>query len=283
MRKLHRSLAYGALAAALISLFAVAGQSPQQRADALERRSADLLPSAQQRALSSRTRAMSPASAAADKGPSLEEVGDVDSFGRNVRWLGLTQMNITLADTCPPPGTDPDSACAVLNPPGTVTSFAFDDVARITLPGKSADSLLCHWLSPFLTIGYNNPTASAVVARLTYSPTLTVESPVLNDPALIDPTTGLPFNGRLLTGMTSSERFEVPLPAGLQVTERQRDSAVCIAGFLTRRSLVETYGLTESQAKEVFKKKITIRMNITGSAQYVHDASMIFGLRIVGD
>jgi hypothetical protein len=274
----------GVIAAALVSLFAIAAQAPAQRPGMQEARSPDLLPDTRQRALSQRARTVpvAPGTSAA-KALSVEDVGDVDSFGREVRWLGVTQMNIELADTCPPPGTDPSGACAVLGPPGTLTSFAFDDVARITLPGKSAESLLCHWLSPFLTTGYANPTAAPVIAMLTYSPTLTIENPVLDDPALIDPMTGLPFNGRLQTSMSASERFELPLPAGVEINERTRDSAVCIAGFLTRRSLVENYGLTEAQAKAFFKKETTVRMNISGSARYVQYASMIFGLRIVGD
>ena len=96
----------------------------------------------------------------------------------------------------------------------------------------------------------SEPTAAPVVARLSYSPTLTIENPVLADPALIDPSTGLPFGGSLVTGMTSSERFEVPLAPGQQLFERSRDSAVCIAGFMSRKTLMLTYGLSEAQAKD---------------------------------
>jgi hypothetical protein len=106
---------------------------------------------------------------------------------------------------------------------------------------------------------------------------------VLSDPALIDPSTGLPFSGSLQTGMTSSERFEVPLPAGIGITERTRDSAVCIAGFISHKALVDNYGLTEAQATEFFKQETTVRVNIAGSAQYVEDAQLIFGFRIIGD
>lgn len=217
------------------------------------------------------------------RAPTEDEVGDVDSFGRNVRWLGLTQMNITLADTCP---ADPgeDSACAVLSPAPAATNFQFNDVARIVLPPKSAESLFCYWLSPYLTTTYANPGAAPVIARLRYSPTLTIENPVLDDPALIDPTTGLPFGGRLTTGMTSSELFEVPVPAATTFTTRTRDSAVCIAGFVSRRALMDNYGLSSAQAKEFFKKQTTVRMNLVGgSAQYVAGATMVFGFRIVGD
>jgi hypothetical protein len=73
------------------------------------------------------------------------------------------------------------------------------------------------------------------------------------------------------------------LPAGLRITERTRDSTVCIGGLVSRSALVDTWGLSDAQAKEFFKHKTTLRLNIDGSAQYVDSASMYFGLRIVGD
>lgn len=281
MHQPSRFIAPAGLAAALASLIAYA--SPAPRGPGAET-SADLLPSSRQRVLSATASGVMPASPiGAAAAPTIEEVGDVDSFGRAVRWLGVTQMDVVLSDACPVPGGNPEATCVVLNPAPASTAFAFEDVARIELPGKAADSLLCHWLSPFLNIEWNNPTAVPATARLTYQPTLTVESEVLDDPSLIDPGTGLPFGGRLTTAMTASEHFEVPLEAGQSLDERTRDSAVCIAGFLSRRALVNNYGLTEAQAKQFFKKPITVRMNISGEVQYVGNASLIFGLRIVGD
>ena len=215
--------------------------------------------------------------------PTVEEVGDVDSFGRDVVWLGLTSTFISLDETCTIDPENPDALCQVLAAAPGFTSFNFQDAARITLPGKSTDSLLCYWFSPVLTVNYSNFGATRVIGRFRYTPTLTVENPVLDDPALIDPTTGAPFGGQLLTSMTSSESYQVPLEPGVAFTERTRDSAVCIAGLLSKRSLIENYGLTEAQAKQFFKEPTTIRMNVSGSAQYVGFASLVFGLRVVGD
>jgi predicted small secreted protein len=58
---------------------------------------------------------------------------------------------------------------------------------------------------------------------------------------------------------------------------------VCIAGSISRKSLADTYGLSDAQIKEFFKKPTTVRMNISGSAQYVESASLYFGLRLIGD
>jgi hypothetical protein len=172
MHQPSRFIALAGLAAALASLIAYA--SPAQRGPGAEP-SADLLPSSRQRILSATASGAVPASPiGAAAAPTIEEVGDVDSFGRAVRWLGVTQMDVVLSDACPVPGGNPEAACVVLNPAPASTAFAFEDVARIELPGKAADSLLCHWLSPFLNIEWNNPTAVPATARLTYQPTLTV-------------------------------------------------------------------------------------------------------------
>lgn len=132
--------------------------------------------------------------------PTVEEVGDVDSFKCGLRWLGVEQMNVDLLETCPP-GPIEDYACQELAPSGT-TLVAFEDVARIELPSKASNSILCHWFSPFLNLAWNNTTATSQLGTLTYTPTLTIENPVLGDPALINPQTGLPFGGSLLSGMT---------------------------------------------------------------------------------
>lgn len=216
-----------------------------------------------------------------DAAPTAEDVGDADSFGRNVRWLGLRQANIDLLDACPPDPVD-GFACQPLAPVGT-TVFAFDDVARVVLPGKASRSLLCHWFSPLLTLEWNNPGAAAVLGTLTYSPTLTVENPVLDDPALINPQTGLPFGGSLLTGMSASERHVAPLAPGMTYVETQRDSATCIAGFVSRRALIDNYGLSAALADEFFKRPTTVRMNVRGNATHLAAARLVFGLRIVGD
>jgi hypothetical protein len=221
----------------------------------------------------------SKAAAATTASPSPGDVGDADSFGRSLQWLGLADGDVDLAADC----TGDTFPCTVLAPPPASTSFSYSDLGHITLPARAAHSLLCYWFSPFLTIGYGNDGAAPVVAHLNYTPTVTIENPMLDDPSLIDPTTGLPFNGSLLTGMTSSETFEMPLDPGVHVTERTRDSAVCIAGLISKSTLMTTYGFTDAQARDFFRQQMTLRLNIDGTARYVDFAALYFGWRIVGD
>jgi hypothetical protein len=265
--------------AALAAQAAVTAPSTTHTAQALAARSEARAQGGISPAPSLARAAASPGATAA--APTVDDVGDIDSFGRTVRWLGVQQANIELLDACPP---DPPEgfACQPLAPAGT-TVFAFEDVARFVLPAKASRSLLCHWFSPLLTLDWDNPGAAPVLGTLAYSPTLTVENPVLDDPALIDPQTGLPFGGRLLTGMSASERLVAPLAPGMAYVESRRDSATCIAGFVSRRALVDSYGLSPALADEFFRQPTTVRLNVRGTATHLAAARLVLGLRIVGD
>ncbi|MFD0724335.1 hypothetical protein [Lysobacter brunescens] len=286
-------LALGLAVAATVSIAAFAQKGTLLRDELVRGRSADIVATPKQRLLSQRAGTV--AKPAARRVPvtarlasplypvTEDEVYDVDSFGRNVRWLGLTSAFINVQSGCPKP-TTPDEYCQELNAtPGASTSFTFSDAARIKLPKYASNSLLCYWFSPVLNVTYSNVTASRVIGRFRYSPTLTIESPVLSDPALIDPTTGVPFGGQLLTSMTSSESFQESLEPGVTLSERSRDSTVCMAGFLSHKALIQNYGLTPAQADDFFAGPITVRLNVSGSVQHVSNASMVFGLRVVGD
>lgn len=268
-------LTAGALGLALSALPVEARQT-SRGPDHVDLHSADLVSPQMKRGLTMSKRV----SPLVSDGLTVEEVGDVDSFGRNLRWLGVTQSNARVTSDCTG-WTEP--GCQVMTTPGALTTFRFTDLARIRLPPKATKSLLCYWLSPLVTVTYQNPGASTVNALLRYSPTLTIENPVLDDPALINPMTGLPFGGHLETGMTSSEFYEVPLAPGVEFTQRSRDSAVCIAGFLSKRALVDSYGLTDAQAVAFFQQETVVRMNLAGTVNHVVDADFIFGFRIIGD
>lgn len=279
-RKHLLALGIAAAACASVAVYAQQQRSAQNvpsRHDIIEAVSPDI-PTGAKRLRLERHAKSSPAAKL-----SVDDVGDVESFGRDVKWLGLTSAFVNLSDTCPVDPGNPDELCQVLNPAPAATSFTFDDAAHITLPAKASHSILCYWFSPVLTINYRNLGATHVLARLRYSPTLTVENSLLGDPTLIDPTTGAPFGGKLLTSMTSSETLVQPLDPGDNYVERTRDSAVCMSGLISKRNLIEGYGLTEAQANEFFKRPTTVRLNISGLAQNVGTASMVFGLRLVGD
>lgn len=214
---------------------------------------------------------------------------DTDSFGRNVKFLGLTQAGVvSFTDDCtplpgdPPPG--PDDRCVTLNPAPAVTNYNFPDIGRLTIPGKSANSLLCHWLSPVAFYAFQNLTGvSQPNALFRLIPYVVIESAVLADPALINPLTGLPFNGSLETGFSATYQDGQSLDPGQRALRRWSDTRACINGFLSKRMLKDTFGLSDALANQVFKQDLTLRFGLRGSAAMVAGGSVIYGLRVVGD
>jgi hypothetical protein len=215
--------------------------------------------------------------------PSAAAVGDADSFGRNVRWLGSLDTQITLTADCSGLPARAQDRCIVRAAAPAATAFDYSDLNRVTLPAKSTNSLLCQWWTPIVVLSFSNPTPAPITARVRWTPTLTVESSVLADPALIDLTTGLPFNGKLATGMAVSHNETFTLAPGENRLWRDSSSRVCIAGSLNKQSLVSDYGLSAATADDVFKHEMTVRLNISGSVSGVDEASLYFGLRFVGD
>lgn len=215
--------------------------------------------------------------------PHPDDVGDVHSFGRPLRWLGVTQMNVSLGESCP--GPLDRAVCQEILPGQTSLSFAFDDVARIRLPANATHSMLCHWFSPYGLVEFTNPNppgAATVIGSLGWNPWLIIENPVLDDPSLIDVHTGMPFNGRFRTGVSNNEMFQVPVPAGVTLPQIHRDTATCIGGFVSHQVL-SSHGLSEALIAEFFRHPITIRMGISGSATYLSEMNVTFGLRVIGD
>lgn len=215
------------------------------------------------------------------------DVGDPDSFGRNVKWLGYTAMNnfIELKTDCAPvPGGNPNALCLQVDPASQGSQYGeFRDVARMTLPARSMHSFLCHWMSPSIQAYVANDSGlDNRQARLNVLPTLTVESEAFNDPALVDPETGEPLNGKVEIYSTSNAIYTL-LDAGERLNQRLNASRTCIGGYVSRRALKEVYGLSDRQADQFFNNPVTIRLNLQLLAQYVQQGVVSYGIRFVGD
>ncbi|HEX5693129.1 MAG TPA: hypothetical protein VFY00_00745, partial [Arenimonas sp.] len=208
--------------------------------------------------------------------PSAAQVGDADSFGREVRWLGLLAGSVFLQPNCSPT----DTGCVALAPAPAVTRFDVPDVAVITLPGGSSHSLLCHWQSPVVGVAFTNQGPARVRYQLEAFPVYRIESRVLR--GLSHPTTGQPYNGviELPIAAVLTEGYAEP---GDYTVESYTGTRTCIGGLVSRRSLVDSYGLSEREATQFFREPIQVRMGIRGEAQHVDTANLYFGTRLTGD
>jgi hypothetical protein len=222
----------------------------------------------------------------AEAAAAVTDVGDADSFGRNVRFIGTMQSGLlSLAGDCTPdpsapPG--PDDHCVTTAPAPLPTPFHIADVGRVVIPARAAHSLICHWQTPFVVYAFRNPTGVYQPnARFIVTPGYTIQNEVLNDPSLIDPATGLPFGGHYDTALAGIRQSRSLQPGEFQ-TERENATRVCLGGIISKQGLIGM-GLSDAQATEFFKHDTVITMRLDGQAQLVDFASIIYGVRFVGD
>jgi hypothetical protein len=173
--------------------------------------------------------------------------------------------------------------CITLSPQPGSTAFNESKLASMNLPGGVTRSLLCFALTPLMNFSFDNLTGVAQPnARFAARAVITIGSPVLSDPTLIDPNTGAPFNGEFtLTLSTYSESRSIA--SGERAQKQLFLSRDCIAGLVSKRSLVENYGLTSAQATDFFAKPISLVFGASGSAQIVDFATYFYGIRLYGD
>ncbi len=228
------------------------------------------------------TSLLAPVSVTAAVAPSVEDVGDADSFGRNVTYLGLTQtLGVTVQPDCT--GSDPTlERCVFAAPAPASTSFDEPDLATMNLPPRATRSLMCFTLTPFISVQWNNYLASPAPARFSASAVITIENEVLADPTLVDPSTGLPFGGALTLGL-STFHDEHTLQPGELDSKTMFLSRACIAGLVSKRALVDNYGLTDAQATQFFKKPMTLRFGSRGSVALADFSNYFYGIRLYGD
>lgn len=215
-----------------------------------------------------------------------EQVGDANSFGRNVKFVGMVQSgNVQIAPDCTPDPAfplGPNDHCIVPDANG-FASVNFPAMGQVLIPGKSVKTLLCHWQTPFATFIYQNSTGVYQGnARAQIAATYKIENEVLSDPTLLDPSTGLPYGGSFRTSLASISDTRSLQPGEFQ-NYSDNDTRVCNGGLISKRMLIEGYGLSEAQATTFFQKDTIITIGLQGSTRHVSDASVIVGTRFVGD
>jgi hypothetical protein len=217
---------------------------------------------------------------------SAADVGDPDSFGKNAQFLGFATAGIIIFDpTCDPADIGvlgPDDRCIIVADPSVpVPATTFNDIGRITIPGKSVENIIYAIANHTQNVGFLNTTGGQVFSRFSFTPSITIESVALSDPSLIDPNTGQPFNGAFTTtGFGSRSTFK-PLPGGAQEIETNSYSRANTPGF--SRVFFQALGLPNNVINQLYKKPMTIRLNVRVSSQWVQFGTIAYGIRFLGN
>jgi hypothetical protein len=65
--------------------------------------------------------------------------------------------------------------------------------------------------------------------------------------------------------------------------EYSMQTRACIAGLVNKSALTASYGLTDAQATQFFKKPMAIHFGARGSVQMQQFAQYFYGIRLFGD
>ena len=225
---------------------------------------------------------LAPSAITAAAAPTVEEVGDPDSFGRNVTYLGLAQtQSIVIQDDCST--SDPTlERCVVANPAPASTTFNEAGLATVSLPTKASKSLLCFTLTPFVFNQWVNNTGAPANARFSANVLISIDNDVLDDPALVDPNTGVPYGGVLNVALSTFSDTHTLQPGETDAKSLFMTRA-CIGGIVSKRALVENYGLSDAQATQFFKKPMTLTFGARGTVALSEFSNYFYGFRLYGD
>ncbi|HEY7673853.1 MAG TPA: hypothetical protein VH867_01370 [Burkholderiales bacterium] len=100
-------------------------------------------------------------------------------------------------------------------------------------------------------------------ARFSARPIITIENEVLDDQALIDPSTGLPFD-RQITPPLSTYRESRSLAVDEPAFKHMFLTRSCIARIISKKSLVNNFALTEAQVTQFFRQPKAVRLGAQG-------------------
>jgi len=217
---------------------------------------------------------------------SVADVGEPDSFGKNALFLGIAQSGIVIIDpTCDPASTGPlgpdDHCITVADPSLPLPTTTINNVARISIPAKSALNVIYMINNQTVSFSMINTGAATTQGRFSYVPTITIESEALNDPSLIDPTTGLPYNGSFTTGGSGAYLANKTMAPGAAEFVTESYSRANTTGF--SKTFFAALGLPSNVIKDLYNKPMTIKLNIRVSSRWVDSATMVYTARFLGN
>lgn len=222
-------------------------------------------------------------------GPSADDVGDADSFGKPALFMGAASGFVTLsADPCPsptptpsPPSTANNNQCFQLNPAPAQTFFDAQDIARIKLPKNATKDNIYPVFNIFLNYQLQNSTGVPDTGIFRFTAYMIIESAVLNDPSVIDPGTGDPANGKLTFEFDYVYRDDRSMQNGDR--QRLRIMVPRVGNTGVNKAQLISQGIPPAIVDSLFKNPMTIRMSVTGAAKLCTDALITGNMRLFGD
>lgn len=221
-------------------------------------------------------------------GSAVGQNADLLTAGKNVIFAGLAGSGrVNLAAICPVPGQGANDRCVVINPvPGSDTDYDEVDLGHTDLPRAVVRRINIIYQIVNLTYEYqlqNTTGAQVPAARFQVQPYVTLESSAasLNDPACIDPNTGLACGGKAVLFVSADNRVNRSLADGERDRQHHMFSRAGSTG-IGKQSLLNL-GYPQATVNDIFSGPISIHLHVKGTARYVTDAFVFYELRLFVD
>jgi hypothetical protein len=211
-------------------------------------------------------------------------VGDVDSFGRASIYLGAKQSEyFGMSGSCTPPLFPVPSLCRVTPSPMAPLNVTVPNLVRINLPARVANSQVCFEFTPQINVTHQNQGATPVRSNLTTYARVRFRSPVLTDPTIVNPATGLPWpNAEIGVApmFALDARYLPPSAVEFGFSEFTRR---CSTHVMSKQRLVAEFGLTREQADLFFNQPITVFVDGVYTAEHLTNLRMRYHVALFGD
>ncbi|NKF23724.1 hypothetical protein [Solimonas marina] len=168
--------------------------------------------------------------------------------------------------------------------PGMPAAYDIRDLSSVTLPARASRTLVCPLISNHYLYNLMNTVVSYTTGGgVRFDPYYTIDSATLDDPSLIDPSTGQAYAGKLDLSASATYSYGTNnLRPGLPESQQGEVSRSCVGG-LTADFFESVYGLPSATAEKLIAGALTIHLNLRGETTNLHDGSYLLGLRLISD
>ncbi len=214
---------------------------------------------------------------------SLPSVSDTDANGRNMIHLGAANTGFIYMKSDCSEELAAGLKCTIIQPAPAPTEFQHEDIVSIRIPARAANSMLCFDITPLIDVTFENTTGNPVAnALFSGRATLTLKSPVLEDPSLVRPGNGEPYNGELrIPTVQYSEQLK--LDAGERNARSYHYTRSCGSASLSKQKLISIFGFDASQANSFFNNAITVELDASAIARHISYVHYDYHVRLYGD
>lgn len=221
---------------------------------------------------------------------SVSDVGEADSFDKGAKFMGIAGSGVMYVySSCDPAilladldlVLEADDRCLAAPNPAVTASATFTDIARINLPARANRNILYMINNHTISWDFTNAGPGIINGQMSYSPRITIESDALNDPAAIDPFTGLPMNGSYTTSGNGTKAMGMLLQPGAFSNYVESYTRANTTGL--SRQFFADLGLPTSVINNLFNRPMTIRLGGRISVRGVGFGQFIYTARFLGN